>query len=303
MRSIIVLLLLAVCATFAFAATDVNVTSPASSSVITGSTFLNSTIVKPTVNVTFQVQSASTATSSWTTVCRNLTANGTGCTWDTTGVEDASDYIIRAYSNDNTSQIGNTVSSITIDNTVPTAPSSLTSGEQSANTGTVTLTGTVVNAETTTCSVTFGANGFPTSSVPSASYSASTCTVTLNNPSEGDYTYTLTASDGTNTTASSSVAISIREGGSNAAPGGAVVQGIADNTLSVIGNNEVVVNTASQGIIAEVKEEFTRSELKKTGIGALIGGGIGMAGIALGPLGAITVPAGAVIGGLIGAYL
>jgi hypothetical protein len=293
-KTILFTTLLILLSVMAFA--DANMTSPASSGTVTGTVTLNSTISLPSVNVTYQAMSSSTANSSWATICTNTTANSTECSWDSTGVEDASDYQFRAYLDGNTSTVGTTSTSVLVDNTVPQTPSSLTSGSQTGTS--VTLSGTVTGANTTSCTVTWGGS-MPVSSSPSVTHSSNSCSLVLTNPNDGTYTYQLTASDGTNSSsASSSTSFSIdnTQGG-----GGGLVN--VRTPLAVTTPSSTTPSIDTDFTASRFSNEMTGKELVKTGIGTAIGAGIGMIGLVLGPGVIITMPVGAVIGGVIGVLL
>lgn len=213
--------------------TDANVTivSPSASSTATGSLILNSTITASDgagyTTANFYAKSASTANSTWTLLAS--TTNDTSddvfnATFDTTLLEDANDYIFNVTINNGTNNISTTNSGITIDNTIPQAPSlSPSTNTVISSSTTQTFTGTVTDENTTSCTYTIYRGGSASDSMSesgSCSYSGTSCTFTKSFTStlyNGEYYWTITASDGTNSTASSTNQISIQLPGSGGA--------------------------------------------------------------------------------------
>lgn len=95
-----------------------------------------------------------------------------------------------------------------VDNTLPTAPTSLTSIKQTINS--FTLSSTVVGSATTLCTMAFVGNSPLSGAVPSGVHSGNTCTFAITDASEGNYAYTVTASDSTNSSTSSSARFDIK---------------------------------------------------------------------------------------------
>lgn len=125
----------------------------------------------------------------------------------TIGFEDSNDYVInvtcRYLSNENaTSYPGwDTNTGITIDNTVPTTPSSLSPATATVDAdGTVDFSATVTGRETTSCTLNFPERN-PGMSSYTMTHSGDTCTRTLTGIPEQTYpNWYIIASDETNTT-------------------------------------------------------------------------------------------------------
>lgn len=127
--------------------------------------------------------------------------NMTNFTFNSNAIEDASDYIFNATCVNDTAWFNETiVTSILVDNTVPTAPTSLSPAASSTDDdGTVTFSSTVTGSRTTACTLYFtGIN--PGESSYSMTHSGSTCTSSSLNLPEQTFEYYIQASDGTNTT-------------------------------------------------------------------------------------------------------
>lgn len=181
----------------------VTLVSPASNSVISGSSVvLNATVTSGSnvKNCTFYAKSASTANSSWTELATvtNDTADDTvfNTTFDSTVLEDSNDYqFYVTCMNDTTSANSSTNTGITVDNTVPDTPTSLSPSDKTVDSdGTVTFSATVTDSKTTGCTLHLGVNSY------AMTYSGSSCTYTISNLPEREYRWYITASDGTNST-------------------------------------------------------------------------------------------------------
>ncbi len=201
---------------FSFASATLTTISPTTSSVLSGDeAFLNASSDSLTsiMNCSWYAKSTSTANSSYVLI--KLQANETteatyiNSTFDSSLLQDSNDY--QFYSvcyNDTANETSAVLSSITIDNTIPQAPSSL-----SPVTGTlynklsekdITFSATVSGANTTGCTLYFvGTN--PGSSSYTMTHTGDTCTYSLTNTPESTYSYYITASDGTNSTSSSTL--------------------------------------------------------------------------------------------------
>lgn len=140
-------------------------------------------------------------------------------TWDSTGFEDAKTcdfYHILSNITQGTNELTCTATSTSvIDNTVPTAPTSLAPATASRFTNnSFTLSGTVTDSETTGCTVYFtGPN--PGNPSYSMTYSADSCTKSFTNVPNSVFYWYLTASDGTNTSTSSTLSLQIDENKGN----------------------------------------------------------------------------------------
>lgn len=200
--------------------------NPANSATISGTAILNATnsSLPDMVNCTFYAKSALTANSSWTSLgtFTNATANPLNIngTFASTGLEDNNLYMFNATcrnsSNSLTSSVG--TATVTIDNTIPQAPSSLSPADKTSKTiaGTQTFTSTVTDANTTSCTYIIRRNKAVSGAdyiTGTATYSASTCSFTKafsTSADNGLWSYTITASDGTNSTASADTDLNVQ---------------------------------------------------------------------------------------------
>ncbi len=138
----------------------------------------------------------------WITNTTDLMLNGT---LDSTAFEDGTDYTFKAQLFNGTDYLNSTVSGVIINNGVPTAPTlspaDLTTVTSS---GTQTFTGTVVDADTTSCTYTIYRGGSTADGeAGTGSYSGTSCTFTKAFSSTADngvWHWTIIASDGTDTT-------------------------------------------------------------------------------------------------------
>jgi len=136
----------------------------------------------------------------------DLNINGT---IDTTGLEDANDYVIKFQIMNGTDEINITRTGITIQNTIPQTPTLSPASQTGITTSTTqTFTGAVTDANTTSCTYTI-ARGGATSGQDyisgTGTYSGSSCTFTKAFSStldNGVWDWTITASDETDTTSS-----------------------------------------------------------------------------------------------------
>ncbi|MHA1329747.1 MAG: hypothetical protein ACTSR2_01595 [Candidatus Hodarchaeales archaeon] len=243
-KAILLLFALALVAPLVFGFT-VTLQSPADNAVISGSSVvLNATIDSSGSNVlncSFYAFSPSTANSSLSLLATatNDTADDTvfNTTFDSSILEDSNDYTFRVVCK-NASYSGSDESTgVTIDNTVPDAPTSLSPSDQTIdNDGTVTFTATVTDSKTTGCTLHLGVDTY------TMTYSGSTCTYTASNLPERVYDWYVTATDGTNSTnsATNQVIIDIKKGGSkyvkiiNATTTTTVISEEQKNTLLII---------------------------------------------------------------------
>jgi hypothetical protein len=127
----------------------------------------------------------------------NTTTQDLNGTLNSTWVEDANDYTFTCQLWNGTEYRNQTRSSITINNTVPTAPSSLLPTSDSD--GTVNFSATVTNSNTVSCVLHFVGTSYngPTQTM---SYSGNSCNLQLTNVPEQSYTWYVTASDGSDNT-------------------------------------------------------------------------------------------------------
>ncbi len=124
-------------------------------------------------------------------------------TFDTSMFEDANDYKFKAIcNNDTTTHLVNIssaeITGVTIDNTVPTAPTSLSPATDSVSTtGTVNFSCTTVDvASTTSCTIKIGADTY------TGAYTEPSCSYQLTAMPTETYDWYCTASDESNTTRS-----------------------------------------------------------------------------------------------------
>jgi len=132
------------------------------------------------------------------------TNNFTTVTFNSAAFEDATDYIINVTYTNATNGVlhsADTNTGVTIDNTIPTAATSLS---PTLNTdGAVTFSGTVTGSRTTACTLIFeGTN--PGATSYAMTHTGNSCSHALSNVPESSYQWIIRASDGTNTTDSSS---------------------------------------------------------------------------------------------------
>jgi len=179
----------------------VTLVSPANNSVISGSSVvLNATVTGNNVKkCDFYARSLSTANSSWVEIASvtNDTVNDTvfNTTFDSTVLEDSNDYQFYANCQNDTNYAKSEKNTVTVDNTVPDTPTSLSPSDKTVDTdGTVTFSATVTDSKTTGCTLHLGVNSY------TMTYSGSSCTYTVSNLPEREYRWYITASDGTNST-------------------------------------------------------------------------------------------------------
>ena len=235
--TILSLLALAISIYPVYAAT---VISPATSGTVAGTaSVLNAsqTTLNGLVNCTFYTQSADTANSSWANLgfIANISANmsSLNMSFNSNVIEDDNSYIFNATcrnsANAQSTQV--TTTSVTVDNTVPSAPTSLSPVNNNVNgtTAAKDFTATVTNGQTTQCNLIIAkdspnldnsdAYGY---SAAAATYSAANCTGsrTFTRNELGRWYWRIQASDGTNYTNSSVFRIDIDQAGAGGPVGG-----------------------------------------------------------------------------------
>lgn len=197
---------------------------------------------------------------------------------------------------------------VTIDRYAPQAPTEIrpTTGIDNTTVNQL-FSATVNDANTTGCTLRFDGQN-PGSSAYAMTYSTSSCTLTVNNLARGTYKFYVTATDGRNNTNSGTNTITISQLGSNVGKRAyAVAQqsGQAPTKEGVslaIGMTEAGQAGSDAG--TRFKQELTRGELTKTGIGVGTGAVVGMVigTIAMPGIGTVAgLPLGAFIGGFLGA--
>ena len=194
---------------------SVTVVSPASSSVISGTAVLNASGTN-LLNCTFYAKSPSTANNTWANLGTfyNSTANAGSIngTFDSSILEDSNDYTFNATCYNSSGSLHEGIStSVTIDNTVPQAPTSLSPTDNTLITSATTqnFSATVVDSNTTGCTYVISRGGATSGNdyiTGTASYSGSSCSFTKSFSSQtdnGNWYWYIIASDGSNTTSSS----------------------------------------------------------------------------------------------------
>ena len=217
-RAFLAFILVVAVSLFAVSFASADIVNPANGGTVAGNAVLvNSTnaSLPHMVNCTFYAISSSTANNTWVQVSptiANTSANQPSIANTTVltslVLEDASNYQFNATcaNNSNTYTSTVTTASVTIDNTAPRAPSSLSPTTTDTD-GSVTFSATVTARNTTACLLIFS-GGNPGSVQYSSTHSGSNCTNTIT-AAEGTYTYLFQASDGTNRTNSSTQRFSV----------------------------------------------------------------------------------------------
>lgn len=208
-NAISLFLVLAIVFSIAMVSSAVTMSSPGASAVISGATYLlnitDSDVASDgVVNCSFYAKSASTANSSYTLIRfdTNTSTGNVNSTFDSTDLEDSNDYFINATCTKmNKTKFEVIRSGLSINNTVPTTPTTLVPVTNTVYTNnSVYFTSAVNNTETTGCTLYFdGIN--PGSSSYAMTYSASSCTKSLTIPDQ-TYRWYIVASDGSDTKAS-----------------------------------------------------------------------------------------------------
>ncbi len=229
-------------------------TSPSDGSNIRGSVLFNVTTTDFAVysmgNCTISGTSSIAGNSTTTIILYNYSAvtNSSNATYNTALVQDSDDWVFSGYCTNGTANSTITSITVTIDNTIPQAPTLSPSDETAITTPQAyTFTGTVTDVNTTSCSYIIY-RGSAIASDPSnyftgtGSYSGTSCTFTkeFSSGNTGIWTWYLTASDETNTT--SATAITFKN---NIPTGG-----------SVSLNNGQVITTASESATATPHKSF-----------------------------------------------
>lgn len=204
-----------------FVSSTATLVTPASSAVASGSAVVwnatNSSGFANMLNCSIYVSSPSTANSTAVNVSTSTNSSAASLfidgTFNSNLIEDSNDYSVYA-SCANITHIENSTANtaIVIENTIPQAASSMTpaDGSTDEDSSSVAFSGTVTNANTTSCTLFFtGIN--PGSTSYTMTYSASSCSYTLSNPSDQTYQWYIRASDGTNTTNSVTQTIHVQD--------------------------------------------------------------------------------------------
>lgn len=130
--------------------------------------------------------------------------------WNTSQFEDANDYKFKAIcsnSSDGTTVVNissTEITGVTIDNTVPEAPSSMSPTQDNRGTsGTVNFSATIVDSKTTSCTVTIGPDTY------TAAYTGVSCSYQKGSIPSQTYEWYITLSDASNTTRGSTMRYTI----------------------------------------------------------------------------------------------
>lgn len=179
--------------------------TPGAAETISGSSYVvNATSdLAGFVNCSITASSALTGDSLSTTWLLNSSATHANATIDTTALEDATDWIFAGtcYNSTGSSEAMTSRTGITVDNTVPTAPTSI-SPTTTTDKSSISITATVVGENTTGCTMTVASNYHSESFT--MDHSGDLCSDTISLPGGGVYTITMTATDGTNSSSATS---------------------------------------------------------------------------------------------------
>ena len=188
------------------ASASVSIVTPATSSTINGVYVFNvSAVAEEELAVcNFTMASATTNASAGVLIGNSIANNSVinvNMSYNTAGLQDGADYIFTAYCLNLTGDPNTaTATGIKIDNTVPTAPSSLTPTSDSD--GDVVFSSTVIGENTTACTLYF-VDLNPGFTSYTMTHSANTCSYSLNGVPDQIYDWYVQASDGLNTSSSS----------------------------------------------------------------------------------------------------
>ena len=217
---------------------------------VRGTYVLNATISDADVSVlncTFYALSSSTANSTYVVLNATVTNTSTNQTefttnWESTAVEDASDYSFKVMCYNATNTSTGTNGGIEIDNGVPTAPSTPTPTDKSTDTdGSVAFSVAVTGSETTGCTLYFSGQN-PGSASYAMTHSGDTCTLSSFSIPEQTYYWYVTATDGTNTTNSGTYRVGVDV--SHSAPKAAYIQYMQDQgEIESTGGPEFVIGS------------------------------------------------------------
>lgn len=206
-----------------YVANGVVFVSPLAGGITGGTLFLNVSnvtgVFNQLVNCTFYAKSAgktANITQADLGTAGNNTNKNVNISFDSThGVlEDGNDYIFNATCRNLTNDVTDrTITGVIINNGVPTAPTLSPATNTLITTTTAqTFTGTVVDANTTSCTYAIGRGGVSTISgdttTGTATYSSTTCTFSKTFSNQGDngnWYWTITASDESNTSTSTGI--------------------------------------------------------------------------------------------------
>jgi len=251
-------------------ADNITVSIPGASAIMSGTAVFNCTIITgyETENWTrirpYFVSASLTANTTATPIAwtlnqtDELNLNGT---INTAIVEDGNDYTFTCELWNGTHSVNKSRTGITIDNTVPTAPTSLipTSNPNSS----VVFSGTVTGSRTTSCVLYFdGRNpGFASYSM---THTGDTCTYTHASVPEETYNWYIRASDESNTTDSNvqTTNVDIDTSSNYLFQGDKDITVSDDGTLSVVGNKVLGLPVWLIGLIVVLVIAFVIAKRK-----------------------------------------
>ena len=201
---------------------------------------------------------------------------------------------------------------ITIDRTAPSTPTDVSPGSITSDSRDQTFSATVTGTDTTGCNLLFTDTN-PGSTSYSMTHIGDSCTISLVGISQQTYQYRIVATDGTGANDSTTAEFTLNLDGTGSSKRKAIVVGAmfgggtdpasVSKGLSIFGDIKSGSEVAKNKIGDRLANEAEPIELVKTGGGAVIGAAIGASGFLGGPLGFVTVPLGALIGGIIGFIL
>ena len=190
-------------------ASAISLVTPADNAVISGNSVVLNASGTNLVNCSFYAKSSSTANSTWTLLgtFNNESTTSVNGTFNSHVLEDSNDYVFNATCTNSSNSVFSDINTgITVDNTVPSTPTSLSPATNTIDTdGTVTFSANIIDANTTKCILYFSENNPGRSSYTmTQTPGTSTCTLRLNDIPEQTYTWYVVASDGTNLSSGSS---------------------------------------------------------------------------------------------------
>jgi len=252
-----------------------------------------------TTNSTYTVIVNTTNSEMWVNGTAGTGGSGEGIelnlTYDSAGLEDSKlcdFYVVVSNRSLGTNEVTCSASTgNTIDNTAPTLPSITSPVDESIDTdGSVTFTVGVTGSRTTGCTINIE------NAAIAMTHTGDTCTYTDATMSDGNYGWTVSASDGLNTSTTSAQTLFIDKPGGSTAGAMKAINRKKSTTIEGFSINAETKEKTK----AMFKEEMTKKELTKTGIGVGTGAALGLLG---GPFAIVTVPVGAAVGGIIGFFI
>lgn len=218
--------ILAMSSVYAMSDANLTIVTPVTTSTLTinipincsfnlGGTLENYT----TARLYMRSRSGTTGNSTWTPIktegglaLANTTSYDFVSVFNTTSLEDYIDYQLNCSVHNGTRYLSKVTSNLIVGNTVPTAPTSLDPVSNEVNkssTRNIDFSATVVNRETTNCTL-FFPNLNPGLSSYKMTNTAGSCTYQVSAMPEQSYDYYIQASDGTDTTNSATTRFTVR---------------------------------------------------------------------------------------------